>query len=370
MGINNLNKFLRDTSPGVFQEVHLSHYAFMRVAIDISLYLHKFKAVCGDRWLSAFINLIASLRRNEVHCVFIFDGKAPPEKKAEQARRQADREKLEEQVWVLEDALHTWQTTGVIPECLSDLYARRRSPKRLLASKQSGVSMEWIEDKIQQKKNQLYSISPADFETAKELFTVLNVPFYTAPFEAEKTCAKLCIDGHVDAVLSEDTDVLAYGAPVFLSKIDTNSDTCVRISHPDLLEKLELDSREFLDLCIMCGTDYNTNIPKIGSKTAYKHILEHRRIEKVAEAGIDVTVLTHVLVRELFTQFEDTGITSIPYCGRPDFATLQEFVTKHNVQTRIDKLKDNFVREIQIADSDSDVVVESETDEELCETQE
>jgi 5'-3' exonuclease len=367
MGINNLNKFIRDTSPGIFQEIHLSQYAFMRIAIDISLYLHKFKAVCGDRWLSAFINLIASLRRNEVHCVFIFDGKAPPEKEAEQARRRADREKMEKQVWVLEEALHEWQATGVIAECLSDLYARRRSPKRLLASKREVVSMEWIEEKIQQKKNQLYSISSVDFETAKELFTVLNVPFYTAPFEAEKTCSKLCIDGHVDAVLSEDTDVIAYGAPVFLSKIDTGSDTCVRVSHPDLLKELELGSREFLDLCIMCGTDYNTNIPKIGSKTAYKHILEHRNIDKIAETGIDVTVLNHIRVRELFTQFEDTGIASIPYCGRPDFATLQEFVVRHDIQTRIDKIKENFIREIQIADSDSDVVIESETDDDVPE---
>ena len=78
MGINNLNKFIRDTSPGAFEEVHLSNFAFQRIAIDISLYMHKFKAVCGeDRWLSAFVNLVASLRRNEVHCVFIFDGRLP-----------------------------------------------------------------------------------------------------------------------------------------------------------------------------------------------------------------------------------------------------------------------------------------------------
>ena len=57
--------------------------------------------------------------------------------------------------------------------------------------------------------------------------------------------------------------------------MDTINDTCVRIKHPEILESLELEDRQFLDLCIMCGTDYNPNIPKIGSKSAYKRIIQH-----------------------------------------------------------------------------------------------
>ena len=64
MGIKNLNKFLRDKCPDIFINTHLSVYAYKKVAIDISLYLHKFKAICGENWLSAFINLVGSLRRN------------------------------------------------------------------------------------------------------------------------------------------------------------------------------------------------------------------------------------------------------------------------------------------------------------------
>ena len=30
----------------------------------------------------------------------------------------------------------------------------------------------------------------------------------------------------------------------------------------------------------MCGCDYNTNIPKIGVETSYKHILKYRTIEE------------------------------------------------------------------------------------------
>ena len=83
MGIHNLNKFLRTKCPHVFKDIHISEFAYKKVAIDITLFLCKFKAVCGEKWVSAFINLVSSLRRNEIHCVFIFDNGAPIEKTTE-----------------------------------------------------------------------------------------------------------------------------------------------------------------------------------------------------------------------------------------------------------------------------------------------
>jgi hypothetical protein len=79
MGINNLNVFLRKNCPEVFKEIHISEYAYKKVAIDTSLFLCKFKAIAGDRWLESFIRLVSCLRRNEIHCEFIYDTSAPPE---------------------------------------------------------------------------------------------------------------------------------------------------------------------------------------------------------------------------------------------------------------------------------------------------
>ena len=71
MGIANLNTFLRKHCPDVFKEIHISEYAYKKLAIDTSLFLCKFKAICGDRWLTAFVNLVSCLRRNEIHCDFL-----------------------------------------------------------------------------------------------------------------------------------------------------------------------------------------------------------------------------------------------------------------------------------------------------------
>ena len=32
---------------------------------------------------------------------------------------------------------------------------------------------------------------------------------------------------------------------------------------------------QFRDLCIMCGTDYNKNIERVGPETAYNALIEH-----------------------------------------------------------------------------------------------
>ena len=347
MGIkSNFNKFLKETCPEVFEEIHLSEYAYKRIAVDISLYLHKFKAVSGDNWLNSFINLITCFRRNKIHCVFIFDGKSPKEKQKEQSRRREEKAKMENQLIELEEAYKKYEETGVINKCLIDLFNRKKSPspKRFLSENhKEKINMEWVKSKIKQKRNQLYNICPCDFKNAKHLFDILNVPYYDAPWEAEKTCSKLCLDGKVESVLSEDTDVMAYCSPVFLTRIDTYRDTCVRIKHSDLLESLNLSKEQFVDLCIMCGTDYNKNIYRVGSKSAYKYITKYKTIEDISlNTNLDVSVLNYKRVRELLTDFEKYYISDIPYCGYPDFDKLKTFINTFNIGLNINKLIDDF----------------------------
>lgn len=371
MGIkSNFNQFIRETCPDVFETVHLSEYAYKKVAIDISLYMHKYKAVCGDRWLTAFLNLITSMRRNEIHCVFIFDGEAPPEKEQERAERRNNKEKLENSVYDLELAYDEYQKTGIISDILKDMHAKRRSPPvRLMKKQPVTIDMAWVEKKIKQKRNQLYQVSPTDFDLAKRLFRILKVPFFTAPSEAEKMCSKLCIDGHVAAVISEDTDVLAYASPIFLTKIDTAADTCVRIDYEYLLERLGLTTAQFLDLCILCGTDYNKNIAKIGSKTAYKYIQKYIDIDGIdTNTDIDISVLNHHRVRELFRIFSENTIEKIPYCAPPDFLALEEFIKEQNIKISLDTLKRAYEPEFVIIDDNENSSINTETSPKLSES--
>jgi len=347
MGIKSgFNRFLKETCPEVFEEIHISEYAFKRIAIDISLYMHKYKAIFGDGWISAFINLVSCLRKNEVHCVFIFDGDAPPEKETERAKRRDTRDKLEQNLHELENSLDEYYKTGILDSCLVNLYEKRRSPHvRLVGGKKEVTDIKWVEQKIEQRRNQLYKVDSDDYELVRKLFKILGVPFYKSTEEAEKLCSKLCLDGKIDAVLSEDTDVFAYGSPVFLTHFDTNRSTCLRVKFNELLASIKLDKNQFLDLCIMCGTDYNPNIPRVGSKTAYKYILEYENLDRLSsETKLDTSVLNYTRVRQLFSEFSDYDINSIPYCGNPDFEELDKFIKEHSIKIDMEKIINSFTK--------------------------
>jgi 5'-3' exonuclease len=345
MGIKNLSAFLREKFPDIFELIHISKYHHQKVAIDTSLFMCQYKANYGNEgWLPAFIKLVSVLRENEVHCVFIYDSGHPPEKQAEKKERIDAREKMEERVSKLEDAIEKFRTTGEIEDILFEFQEKRKIANKSLLRGNRILNISAIEYAVKKMRKQLFVITPQDFAITKQLFDILDIPYFDAPMEAETMCADLCIQKKVDAVLTEDTDVLAYGAPVFLTKLNTGDATCMRIKYPEVLEKMGIDSDSFLDFCIMCGTDYNKNIKLVGPVKALKLITTYKNIETIAnKEKIDVSVLNHIKGRELFRQYKKSDI-KIPYCGTPNFEALQLFITKKNIRTNIDSLRKSFVK--------------------------
>jgi len=339
MGIKDLNKVLRSKCPQVFEKIHLSEYAYTKLAIDVSLFLCKFKAISGDNWLMSFIHLICCLRNNEIHCVFIYDNGHPVEKTQEKAERVQAREKTLERITSLENAINEYEENKTISAILQELFDKTNVTN-------SSFDINIVREKVSKMRSNVFSISASDFELTKQLFDIFKITYYMAPLEAETMCADLCKRGLVAGVLSEDTDVLAYSSPVFLTKIDVFNNTCTRILHNDILKTLKLNTEEFLDFCIMLGTDYNKNIPKVGCETSYKYIQEYRRLENMIDK-IDVSFLKYERTRELFTKYEKYEFDcDIPYNGFPDYEKLQIFLKELNMYFDIDKIKNSYSQKI------------------------
>lgn len=352
MGVKGLNKIIEKYAKEAFNPIHLSSYKYKKIAIDISLYMFKYKAIFGERWLVAFINLVICLRKNDIHCIFIYDSKAPPEKSAEKLKRAEQRDKLNSKIFELEDNLKTYYETNEITETLKETFVTLiqkegdlKLKKLLRPSKKEdehAFDISLIEKELNKLKSQAVSISDDDFKLTRELFTILGIPYILADGEAETLCSYLCIHGKVDAVLSEDTDVLAYGTPKFLSKLNTSEETCVEIDNDNLLSLLEMNLDEFKDLCIMCGTDYNSNIRGIGPDKSFKLIKEVKSIDNITKH--DIAILNHIRVRELYKAPESIDF-AVPYCDKPDYAKVSEFIFRNNInQNKLEQIKDAFTQ--------------------------
>jgi 5'-3' exonuclease len=352
MGIKGLRQFLAKKSPELFQEISLSEYAYKHIAIDVSLYMCTYKASLGPNWLEAFVRLVCILRQYEVHPVFIYDTRAPPEKQAERKERASSRERASQRLDVLLRAMETYHNDGIVDETLLEFQKKRGLEIPSLTGRPV-LNVNGVQATLDKMNQQLFTITPEDFALTKQLFTHLGIPFIdTHQGEAEKLCADLVKQNRVAAVLTEDTDVLAYGASVWLSKINTSTGKCRRVFYDDVLRVLEYSPEQFLDFCILCGTDYNKNIPGIGPVKAYSLIQIGKQIEELGKVGIDTTILNYKRVRELFGVFSPREY-DIPFCQRVDnWNLVEEFLFRNNVKVDIISLQESLLvnRNIEIVE--------------------
>ena len=341
MGIKNLHKFLKKHAEDAYEVTHLSNFEYKKIAIDTSLYMYKYKVIFADRWLNAFVNLVVTLREYNIHCVFVYDNGCPEEKLQEREKRSKNKENLESRVYDLETHINNFNLTNEISPEIQELHDScvEKKVSLLRTTKNKAFDIRVIENELKKVQSQIVHVSPEDFQLTRSLFKIMGIPYHNAVLEGETMCSQLCLEGKVDAVLTEDTDVLAYGTPMFLTKLNLSNDTVTILNIDRILEKIEMTFEQFRDLCIMCGTDYNANIPKVGCENAYKLLKEHKNIEGIAEhTEKDVSILNHVRVRELFSFDEDSGI-DVKYCETPDFEKLEKFLFANNCRIDMNRIR-------------------------------
>ncbi|OHT12550.1 XPG I-region family protein [Tritrichomonas foetus] len=241
MGIKNLLPELR----GCTDHVHISQFRGKKVAVDGFTWLHRSVFACSkelfhnpatERILPFLVKRLNILLNNGLQPIFVFDGRPLPIKSAtDLARRQI----------------------------------RENARQRILKAEREGRPIDCYNEAISIK-----------FETVTTFINYLKtkrIPFIVAPYEADAQLAYLARTKQVDLVLTEDSDLIAYGTPQVLFKM--NDEGYVdSIKYADALRTLNYNSHdEFLTFCILSGCDYAPAIRMMGVKTAndYVHRLKN-----------------------------------------------------------------------------------------------
>lgn len=347
MGIKNLSQFLKKYE--VQETLNISTLKYTKIGIDTPMFLYKFKGVYdpnSNEWLGCFITLVAFLRKWHIHPIFVFEGKAPLEKAQAQEERREQRQKIVDKTDSIQHDLDTYIGSGLVTPLLSEVWSKitSKTNKSLLTSKKTiiknFINVEEIKDEINRRRKYEISITPEDIVMVKELLDLMGVSYIQSNDEAETDCVSLFYGGLVDYIVSEDTDVLAYFEPSgnkphlkVITSFNTTDLTFNQISKQKVLETLNLTSESFRDFCIMCGTDYNKNIFRVGVEKSYKFIKEHYIIENVP---LDVDILNHLVVRKLFEVKENLKIKEkVQWCRLPSSTFEDElamFVFTNNLK--------------------------------------
>ena len=94
-----------------------------------------------------------------------------------------------------------------------------------------------------------------------------HILYCVAPYEADPQLVFIVTTGLADFVVTEDSDLLAYGCSHILLKLKL-SGTCQSVYLSRVLESLRLSKEEFTDFCILAGCDY-CKLPGVGTSKAY-----------------------------------------------------------------------------------------------------
>lgn len=125
-------------------------------------------------------------------------------------------------------------------------------------------------------------------EMARLLIEELNkegIPYVVAPYEADAQLVYLERHGYTSGVISEDSDLLVFGAKRLLTKMDQYGQ-CVEINRRDFCAVREISltgwtDDQFRQMAIFSGCDYLESIGNMGLKTAYRMMRKYKTPERV-----------------------------------------------------------------------------------------
>ncbi|KAI9022037.1 PIN domain-like protein [Hyaloraphidium curvatum] len=175
-------------------------------------------------------------------------------------------------------------------------------------------------------------------EPLQELLRIMGVQVHTAPpgYEGECLAASLCAAGiAAGGVMTTDTDAVLYGltqssgirliAPPQAKRgrerdLDIGELDTVDVRRA--LELLDLGPAEFLDLCLLLGTDFAPNLPGIGPVNALRLIRKHGTLDAVLADPETARKLPPAALEEASAAFSEarTIFSSLVDVSGPEYA--------------------------------------------------
>jgi len=184
--------------------------------------------------------------------IFIFEGKPPAEKQEVLFERKKRKSKSLQTITDLEEEIEK--------------------------NKSKDIPTADLETALEKARNSLIIVTWQHIDEVKHILKLLGIPIIEPDkLEAEQVASFMQNYGMVDFVISDDTDCLAFSANYVVRSQPKGKMQLV--DKAAMLEKLEMSQETFVELCILCGSDYCPTIPKCGYVTSFRMMKKHRSFD-------------------------------------------------------------------------------------------
>ncbi|MBW0498519.1 hypothetical protein O181_038234, partial [Austropuccinia psidii MF-1] len=255
MGIQGLLPFLKS----IQRESHLKKWAGHTFAVDGYVWLHRAAYSCAqelclgnptNKHVNYFVEKIKLLRKHGVSAYVVFDGDQLPSKAVTENDRSNRRQ-----------------------------VALARANKLLSQGDKEKAREEFVK---------ALDVTPQLAHDVILALRSLDVKFVVAPYEADAQLRYLEMMGQVSGIITEDSDLLVYGAKNVLFKLDSYGN-CIHVCRDDFGavkdKRMSLwTDREFRQMAMLSGCDYLPSIPGLGIKRAYELIRRFQTAERAIKA--------------------------------------------------------------------------------------
>ncbi len=252
MGIKNMLKFLNTNYPNIIHKIESDNFNHKMIAIDISILLYQVIIAIrnsgadminnqGDitsHILGLFNKTIHLLKMNIIP-IYVFDGK-PPEFK-------------------------------------NKIINNRKEIKKKAYEKLNENDNLNDKEKIKYFKRTV-NITKTQIDDCIELLELMGIPYIIAPEEADSQCAELVKSGIADGVLTEDMDIMTFGANKIYRNLTSYNKDNIMILMEEVLDILKLNYEQFVELCILFGCDYCDRLHDLKPEVIYKYFSKNKNI--------------------------------------------------------------------------------------------
>ena len=199
------------------------------IAVDISIYLYRYLA--EGELIENIYHMLSLFYYYNIIPIFIFDGKPPIEKYKLIQKRNLEK---------------------------SEARLTYKKLKEQLDNGCQDINKEHklIED-MQTLKKKFIKLENSHLIKVKNLIKAFGYNYIEANCEADLICGKLVNKNIAWACMSEDMDMFLYGCSRVMRYFSIINHTVIIYNLKNILDELNLFFKEFKEICVVSGTDYN-----------------------------------------------------------------------------------------------------------------